>query len=234
MDLQAKLLRVLEDRTVRRLGGAQDRAGGLPTDLLDQPGAGGGGARGTSAPGSLLPHQHGHRVVAAPARADRRHSPPRQVVSRALPRQARARRSRPSIRRPIGACSSYRLAGQCPRARARDRAGGAGGPRAGDQLADLPEPLQVDRRVAGRPSRSARARSRRSSACPSCGRSSPPAGTSRPRRTSWGSGARPRTRRCAGTASPSAAPERSPEDSAVRSDRQHRLPLRLRLAKSTS
>src|SRR6185295_1866782 len=58
-----------------------------------------------------------------------------------------------------------------------------------------------------------RARWKRSSGCRSSGHWSRPAGTSRPRPRCWACGGRRSTRRCAGTASRSAAPDVDPETS---------------------
>ncbi len=90
IDLQAKLLRVLEERVVRRLGGAKS----IPVDfrLLSSTNRSPEQAvEGRAAPaGPLLPHQHRDDRGAAAARAARGPADARARVPRALSRQAPA------------------------------------------------------------------------------------------------------------------------------------------------
>ena len=78
---QAKLLRVLEEGTVTRLGAHKTRQGGHAGGRGHQPRPGRRGRRRPLPPGPALPPQHPHGAGAAPARAPGR----RAAAGRALP-----------------------------------------------------------------------------------------------------------------------------------------------------
>ena len=94
--LQAKLLKVLEDRAVRRLGAHAERAGRRVDHQRDQRGSGGRDARRAASARTSTTASRCSRSPAAAARARQRHHAPR----RALPR-ARVRRLRPAAAKTL-------------------------------------------------------------------------------------------------------------------------------------
>ena len=131
MPLQAKLLRVIQDGVVRRVGQrAGRRGGGRALHLGHQPRPAGGGRAGRPARGPLLPAARGaDQAAAAPASGSRtsRCSPP---TSSPTTGSATARRATAIPRlseRVDGVPAVAALAGQRARAAERHRArGGAG------------------------------------------------------------------------------------------------------------
>ena len=204
MDLQTKLLRVLEERTVRRLGGAKI----VPVDfrLISSTNLDPEAAVREGRLRQDLYFRINTITVSLPPLRERTADIP--LLAKSFLDRFRARHGRDieaidpeSYRRLL----AHRWPGNVQRARARDRAGGAGRARAGDHARRSAGGTAGGAHVDGRRRRRRPGRSRRSSACPSCGRSRRPGGTSRRRPTSWGSAGRPSTRRCAGTAFPSDA-----------------------------
>ena len=123
LHLQGKILRVLEEKTITRLGSGKDIRAGHPLRLRHQPGPGEGRRREALPPGPLFPHhQLSHRAAAA-ARPQRRHP----AAGRPLRAQALAGDPQARIQ-PVGAgareTAGLRLAGQRPRAAEHHRAGG--------------------------------------------------------------------------------------------------------------
>ena len=209
LDLQAKLLRVLEDRTVRRLGGAKT----VPVDfrLICSTNREPEAALREGRLRQDLYFRINTVTVALPsaARSDRRHPAPGQVLPRALPGQARAGGRDASTRRPTAGCCP--MAGRAISASSSTRSSGRSWWPAGVRSAwrTCRSRLQVD---------------------PSPGGSAPPPGSLEEiervsivralESTGWNKQAaaqvlglrRPTcTRRCAGTASPSAAPDVRPK-----------------------
>ncbi len=84
LEAQVKLLRVLDERRVTRLGGTREPAGGCAPDRRHQQGAGARGRAGPFPAGPVLPAEHCHDPHPAFARAARGHS----ALGRALPGQA--------------------------------------------------------------------------------------------------------------------------------------------------
>ncbi len=142
IDLQAKLLRVLEERVVRRLGGAKS----IPVDfrLISSTNR---SPEQAVKEGQLRQDLY-FRINtvtiarAAPARAARGHPDARARLPRALPRQARAADRRASSPRPTGGCSATR--GRATSASCSTRSSGRCWWPADAKitLTDLPESLQ--------------------------------------------------------------------------------------------
>ena len=91
--LQVKLLKLLEDRTVRRLGERARPPRRRPLRRRDQPAARGAGGRGPLPGRPVLPAARRHASPAAAARARRRHP----GAGRALPRPAARRYRKPRL-----------------------------------------------------------------------------------------------------------------------------------------
>ena len=118
---QAKLLRVLQERSFRALGGPREQIGGHPRDRRDQRRSRRGRAPGPAARGSVLPAQRVPDLAAAAARSQGRHAAAGPGV-----RQGVQRAARPPGRRRLGGrdarARALPLAGQRARAAQRDRA----------------------------------------------------------------------------------------------------------------
>ena len=235
MDLQAKLLRVLEDRQVRRLGGART----VPVDFRlicstnrDPETA----VREGQLRQDLYFRINTVTVTMPPLRErDRRTS---RMLAKAFLERFATKHVRPvegidpeAYRRLLGyggratcASSSTPSSARCWWRAASEIC-----------LADLPESLRAEAPAARPRSQPRRDRSRRSSACPSCARSSRRAGTSRPPPRCWASGAPRSTRRCGGTAFRSAAAvDRPPADTPDACSRRHRCRSAARLSAKCS
>ena len=104
--MQVKLLRVLQERRFRRVGGLEELHGRHPRHRRDQPGSDEGGRRGPLPRGPLLPHQRHSDRAAAAARAPRGHP----AAGRALPGEVQRAdgegRSRASRARRWSCCCS--------------------------------------------------------------------------------------------------------------------------------
>ena len=211
LDLQAKLLRVLEDRTVRRLGGAKT----VPVDfrLICSTNREPEAALRDGRLRQDLYFRINTVTVTLPSLREpiRRHPAAGEVLPGAVPRSSTAARSTPSIPRPTGDCCrtpgpatsaswSTRSSGRCwwpgarrsPSPTCRSRCRPTPSP---EGSAPPPGIARGDRAGFHR-----------------AGAWSPPAGTSRPRPRSWGCAGRRSTRRCAGTGYRSAAPDVRPRD----------------------
>ena len=148
LDLQAKLLRVLEDRTVRRLGGAKT----VPVDfrLICSTNREPEAALRDGRLRQDLYFRINTVTVTLPSLRERTGDIP--LLAKSFLERFRAKHGRevetidPEAYRRL---LSYSLAGQHPRARARDRAGGAGGPGPGDHPG-RPAGASAGRRLAGR------------------------------------------------------------------------------------
>ncbi len=112
---QAKLLRVLEEMTFRRLGGTRDLSGRRPRRRGDQQGAGRRGRARPVSPGPLLPAGRRLTPRAAAARAARRPAAP----GRALPQEARRDLAAEPVADGARDHGAVPVAGQHPRARER-------------------------------------------------------------------------------------------------------------------
>ena len=87
--MQVKLLRVLQERRYRRLGGTEESQADIRDRRGDQPGPGQARGRGQVPRGSLLPHQRHPDAAAAAARAPRGHPAARgRTSSRSTPARA--------------------------------------------------------------------------------------------------------------------------------------------------
>jgi transcriptional regulator with PAS, ATPase and Fis domain len=69
LDLQAKLLRVVQERRIRRAWGARPSADRHPLGIRDQPRSSGRGSRRAAEAGSVFPAERGSDPCAAPAGA---------------------------------------------------------------------------------------------------------------------------------------------------------------------
>ena len=209
IDLQAKLLRVLEERVVRRLGGAKS----IPVDfrLLSSTNRSPEQAVKEGQLRQDLYFRINTVTIGVPPLRERREDLP--MLVRAFLERYRAKHQRPvegiepeAYRRLL----SLRVAGQRARAAARARARGAGRARprghAGRSagVAAARRAGEGGSAAASRRRRCRRARWRRSSAPRSSRRWTPRAGTSRPPPRCWVCAARRSTRRCASTTSRSA------------------------------
>ena len=90
---QAKLLRVVEEHRVERLGGAHEHRSRLPAHLRDQPSARIARGRRRVPRRPVLPHQRLHHSAARAARAPGRHPGAGRPLPGALLRRPRACRS---------------------------------------------------------------------------------------------------------------------------------------------
>ena len=151
LSLQGKLLKAVEERTVRRVGGIRDRRidvrilAATNRDLETRR------AAGALPPRPLFPPGGDHPAPAAAARAGRRHPAP----GAALPRRFNAKYGKAAAAdRSPGprAAAGVSLARQRARAEPRDRAGGALEPGAtlDSSMSSTPVPLGDRRRHAGR------------------------------------------------------------------------------------
>ena len=75
LSMQVKLLRVLQEKTLIRVGGTTEIPGGYPHPGRHQQGPERGGGAGGLPPGPLLPHQRGDPARAHPGGAPGRHPP---------------------------------------------------------------------------------------------------------------------------------------------------------------
>ncbi len=91
-ELQAKLLRFLEERRFERVGGARDARGRRPHRGRHQPRPGGGGGRRPLPRGPVLPPERGRAPAARAARAPRGPAGARRHAPRPAVRPPRARR----------------------------------------------------------------------------------------------------------------------------------------------
>ena len=206
MDLQTKLLRVLEERTVRRLGGAKI----VPVDfrLISSTNLDPEAAVREGRLRQDLYFRINTITVSLPPLRERTADIP--LLAKSFLDRFRARHGRDieaidpeSYRRLL----AHRWPGNVESSSTRS-SGRCWSPAGGRSRSPICR-RHCRRRPCRRTSTPRRpGRSRRSSACPSCGRSRRPGGTSRRRRTSWGSAGRRSTRRCAGTAFPSDAPRK--------------------------
>ena len=167
LSLQGKLLKAVEDRTVRRVGGIRDRRIDVRILAATNRDLERDAQRETLPPGPLLPAGRDHPAPAAAPRAGQRHPAPGPALPRAVQRQVREGRATDRRARP-GAAGRVSLAGQRARAEPRDRARGALEPRAD---AGRRAPLARHARRAG-PAAGPRAAS---PACRPCHRLRPPA-----------------------------------------------------------
>ena len=186
LDLQAKLLRVLEDRQVRRVGGSRT----VPVDfrLLCSTNREPEVAVRDGRLRQDLYFRINTVTVALPSLRDRTGDIP--VLAKAFLARFRARHGRQvdgSIPRPTGACSPTRGPATRELEHAIERR-----PRGARQERSRSRTCRRLRAQVGPPTAGApaAARWRRSSACPSSGRGVSPAGTSRRRQRSWDSAAR--------------------------------------------
>ena len=106
--IQAKLLRVLQERTVRRLGGQKEQAGRRAADRRDERRPGQGGAAGQASRGPVLPYQRDRHLRAAASRARRGHPAPRADVHRRSSTSATARPCGRPRRMPCACFSATR------------------------------------------------------------------------------------------------------------------------------
>ena len=119
--LQAKLLRFLEEKSFKRVGGARRHPRRRAGDRRDQPQPRGGGREGPVPGRSVLPAERPADCDAAAARASRGHSAAGRVLHRRVQHgvpEAGAGRDAGGLRGAAG----LRLAGQRARAAQRDRA----------------------------------------------------------------------------------------------------------------
>ena len=122
--LQAKLLRVLQEREFEPLGAERTAEGRRARDRRDQPRPAADGGRGQVPRGSVLPAQRHPDRDAAAARAAARTSRCWSSTSSASTRSAPASGSTASTRRRMAALQRLRLARQRARAGEHDRARG--------------------------------------------------------------------------------------------------------------
>ena len=127
---QAKVLRVLQDGEVTRIGGAKRVAGRRARAGGDEQGPGGGDRGRALSRGSLLPAERRAAPRAAAARAARGHPAARPVLRRPAVAAAKGRAgARPRRLRRSSALTPTRVARQRARAAQHDRA--AADPRVG-------------------------------------------------------------------------------------------------------
>ena len=148
--VQAKLLRALQEREIRRVGAERNIRIHARVDRRDQSRSQGRGARGHVPRGPLLPARGLRHHGAAPARTPRRHPGARSRVRAARGGTGQEGRHGHLPGRDDGA-DDLPMAGQRARARARDRAGRDRrerhehqGPRA---AAEVSQPSRPDQRT---------------------------------------------------------------------------------------
>ena len=159
---QVKLLRVVEERRIERLGQRVVARGRLPLDLRHASAARSARARAALPRGSLLPHQRPHHPAALAARATRRHSGARRTLPRRLLHRSPSAARRESAVGERHRTSWCRTPGPATSASSRPRSHAPRSRRPDDTiLADHVEFLHAPPRRR----RSARGRARRSRRC---------------------------------------------------------------------